>query len=74
MYDVPALLTKDNGNPSGKVMTLIMEIQQRKDSDVGKACAVCIIIFIISAILGVITMVGLDDTREKKKKKRRKAA
>ncbi len=74
MYDVPSLLTKDNGNPSGKVMTLIMEIQQRKDSDVGKACAVCVIIFIISAILGVITMVGLDDSKDKKKKKRRKAA
>ncbi len=71
MYDVPALLTKDNGNPSGKLMTLIMEIQHRKDSDVGKACAVCVLIFIVSAILGLITMIGLDDTREKKKKRRK---
>lgn len=74
MYDVPSLLTKDNGNPSGKAMTLIMEIQQRKDSDVGKACAVCVLIFIVSAVLGVITMVMLDDSKDKKKKKRRKAA
>lgn len=74
MYDVPSLLTKDNGNPQGKLKTLIMEIQQRKDSDIGKACAVCVLIFLISAILGLITMFGLDDTREKKKKKRRKAA
>ncbi len=71
MYDVPSLLTKDNGNPGGKLMTLIMEIQQRKDSDVGKACAVCVVIFIISAILGFITMFVLDDSREKKKKRRK---
>ena len=71
MYDVPALLTQDQGNPQGKVMTIVMEIQQRKDSDVGKACAVCIIIFFISAILGFITMFGMDDSRPKKKKRRK---
>lgn len=73
MYDVPTLLTKDNGNPKGMLKTLIMEIQQRKDSDVGKASAVCVLIFIVSAVLGLITMFGLDDTKDKKKK-RRKAA
>ena len=69
MYDVPALLTKDTGNPQLKVMTIIMEIQNRKDSDVGKASAVCVIIFIVSAILGFVTMFGMKDKDKKKKKK-----
>lgn len=69
MYDVPALLTKDSGNPQLKAMTIIMEIQNRKDSDVGKASAVCVIIFLISAILGFITMFGMNDHPKKKKKK-----
>lgn len=71
MYDVPALLTLDQGNPQGKAMTIVMEIQQRKDADVGRACAVCVVIFIISAVLGFITMFGMDDSREKKKKRRK---
>lgn len=68
MYDVPALLTKDLGNPQGKVMTIIMEIQARKDSDVGKASAVCVVIFLISAIVGFITMFGTNEKKKKKKK------
>lgn len=69
MYDVPALLTKDLGNPQGKVMTIIMEIQARKDSDVGKASAVCVVIFLISAIVGFITMFGTNEKKKKKKPK-----
>ena len=74
MYDVPTLLTKDQGNPVGKAMTIIMEVQLRKDSGVGKASAVCIIIFIVSAILGMILMFGMNDDKPKKKKKKRRAA
>lgn len=69
MYDVPALLTKDSGNPQLKIMTIIMEINNRKDSDVGKASAVCVVIFIVSAILGMITMFGMEERDHKKKKK-----
>lgn len=68
MYDVPALLTKDTGNPQLKVMTIVMEIQTRKDSDIGKASAVCVIIFVISAILGLLTMFGMKDRKTKKKR------
>ena len=28
MYDVPALLTKDMGNPNGKLKTVVMIIRQ----------------------------------------------
>ena len=71
MYDVPALLTKDSGNPQLKVMTIIMEIQARKDSDVGKASAVCVIIFLVSALLGFITLFGMRDNDQKKRKKKK---
>ncbi|MBO5576016.1 MAG: sugar ABC transporter permease [Ruminococcus sp.] len=74
MYDVPALLTKDQGNPVGKALTIIMEVQLRKDSGVGKASAVCISIFIVSAILGIILMFGMNDDKPKKKKKKRRTA
>lgn len=72
MYDVPALLTNDSGNPVKKAMTIVMEIQTRKDSDVGKASAACIVIFIISAIFGFLMMFGTaeKDVKKKKKKKR----
>ncbi|MBQ8108520.1 MAG: sugar ABC transporter permease, partial [Ruminococcus sp.] len=70
-YDVPALLTNDKGSPTGTTMTIIMEIQKRKDSDVGKASAVCVIIFIISAIVGFALMMASDDKDKKKKKKKR---
>ena len=29
MYDVPALLTKDMGNPNGKLKTVVMIIQAK---------------------------------------------
>ncbi len=74
MYDVPALLTKDSGNPQLKVMTIIMEIQARKDSDVGKASAVCVIIFLVSAILGFLIMFGMRDKDDTKKKRHKKGA
>ncbi|MBR1739897.1 MAG: sugar ABC transporter permease [Ruminococcus sp.] len=79
MYDVPALLTNDTGKPAAEyangkpyltTKTIIMEIQTRKDSDVGKASAVCVIIFFISAIVGFALMYVSADKDGKKKKKK----
>jgi multiple sugar transport system permease protein len=75
MYDVPALLTNDEGFPVSKgiasTKTLVMEIQQRKDSDVGLASAICVVIFVVSAVLGfAINYLGRDTTNVKKKKKK----
>lgn len=77
MYDVPALLTNDEGNPIVNgvrtARTLVMEIQTRKDSNVGLASAICVIIFIVSAILGFgINFLGSDKRDGKKKKKKAK--
>lgn len=74
MYDVPALLTNNLGDPYIKgipsAMTLVMQIQNRKDSGVGIASALCIVIFIISAVLGFFIMNFGDDKPKKKKKKK----
>lgn len=77
MYDVPALLTNDEGNPIVNgvrtARTLVMEIQTRKDSNVGLASAICVVIFIVSAILGFgINFLGSDKRDGKKKKKKAK--
>ena len=77
MYDVPALLTNDEGNPIvggiRTARTLVMEIQTRKDSNVGLASAICVVIFIVSAVLGfAINFIGNDKRDGKKKKKKAK--
>ncbi|MGN0624204.1 MAG: hypothetical protein ACI4JA_09695, partial [Oscillospiraceae bacterium] len=53
--------------------TIVMEIQTRKDSNVGLASAVCVVIFIVSAVLGfTINFLGnRDDSKKKKKKAKR---
>ena len=71
MYDVPALLTKDNGNPNGKLKTVVMIIQANKQGDIGKASALCVIIFIVSAVIGLALMFASADHDGKKKKKKR---
>ena len=74
LYDVPALHTKDVGSPYMKgipsTMTLVMQIQTRKDSGVGLASAICVVIFIISAILGFLIIAMGNDAPKKKKKKK----
>ena len=69
MYDVPALLTKDMGSPNGKLKTVVMIIQANKQGDIGKASALCVIIFIVSAIIGLALMFASADHDGKKKKK-----
>lgn len=75
MYDIPALITNDSGRPdvagNHSAMTLMMEIQNRKDSNVGLASAVCVVIFFMTAILGGISffVTGNHDAKKKKKKK-----
>lgn len=71
MYDVPALLTKDMGSPNGKLKTVVMIIQANKQGDIGKASALCVIIFIVSAIIGLALMFASADHDGKKKKKKR---
>ena len=74
MYDVPSLITNDNGNPivEGKPMlkTIVMIIQTNKDGDIGKAAALSILIFIFTAVVGLTMMLTSEDNDKKKKKKK----
>ena len=56
-------------------MTVVSQIQQGKNSAVGNVAALSVLVFIVSAILGFITLKVMDDksikTRYKKNKKKK---
>ncbi len=61
MYDVPYLIGGTAGNPVGVLKTMVSQIQLGKNSSVGAVSALSILIFIVSAILGFITLKLMDD-------------
>ena len=73
MYDVPYLIGGTAGNPAGVLKTLVSQIQLGKNSSIGAVSALSVLVFIVSAILGFITLKIMDDqsirTRYGKKKK-----
>ena len=75
MYDVPYLIGGKTGGAKGKLMTLVAQIQLGKNSSVGKVAALSVLVFIVSAILGFITLKVMEDdsvkTRYGKKKKKK---
>ena len=81
MYDIPALFNRSQtgfiGRPDDKSTTLTMYIMRLYSSDVGKAAAVSVFLFIITLIISLIffATMGDKDARKLKKeeKKRRKA-
>ncbi len=74
MYDVPYLIGGTAGNPAGVLKTLVSQIQLGKNSSIGAVSALSVLVFIVSAILGFITLKIMDDqsikTRYGKKKKK----
>lgn len=75
MYDVPYIIGGKAGGANGKLMTVVSQIQQGKNSAVGNVAALSVLVFIVSAILGFITLKVMDDksikTRYKKNKKKK---
>lgn len=74
MYDVPTLLANSNGYPGQSLLTLVMQIQNRKDASPGLAAAICIVIFIVTAILGGIIFLATSDRSDRRFKKKSKNA
>ena len=74
MYDVPYIIGGSAGGPKTVLMTLVAQIQKGKTSAVGSVAALSMLIFIVSAVLGFITLKVMDDdtvkTRYGKKKKK----
>jgi multiple sugar transport system permease protein len=75
MYDVPYIIGGKAGGANGSLMTLVSRIQQGKTTAVGNVAALSVLVFIVSAILGFITLKVMDDdsvkTRYGKKKKKK---
>ncbi|MBR1765256.1 MAG: sugar ABC transporter permease [Ruminococcus sp.] len=76
MYDVPYIIGGKSGGAKSVLMTLVAQIQLGKNSSVGKVSALSVLVFIVSAILGFITLKVMEDdtvkTRYGKKKKKKK--
>ena len=77
MYDVPYLIGGTQGTPNGVLKTLVTQIQLGKNSSVGVVSALSVLVFIVSAVLGFLTLKIMDDqsikTRYGKKKQKKKA-
>lgn len=77
MYDVPYLIGGTQGTPNGVLKTLVTQIQLGKNSSVGVVSALSVLVFIVSAVLGFLTLKIMDDqsikTRYGKKKQKKQA-
>lgn len=78
MYDIPALFnctkTGYQGLPGDTTTTVTMYIMRLYSSDIGKAAAVCVMLFIVTLIVSLLFFSTMNDKDEKRLKKERKAA
>lgn len=73
MYDIPALFNVSKsgliGQPDDKSTTMAMYIMRLYQSDVGKAAAVSVFLFIITLVISLIFFAGMTEKSEKPKRK-----
>ena len=81
MYDIPALFNVPEtglvGLPDDKTTTMAMYIMRLYNSDVGKAAAVSVVLFVITLVVSLIlfaTMSDSEDRRMKREQKERRKA
>ena len=81
MYDIPALFNVPEtglvGLPDDKTTTMAMYIMRLYNSDVGKAAAVSVVLFVITLIVSLIlfaTMGDSEDRRMKREQRQRRKA
>ena len=73
MYDIPALFNVPEtglvGLPDDKTTTMAMYIMRLYNSDVGKAAAVSVILFVVTLIVSLILFASMSDKDERRMKK-----
>jgi multiple sugar transport system permease protein len=78
MYDIPALFNVPEtgliGLPDDKTTTMAMYIMRLYNSDVGKAAAVSVILFVVTLVVSLILFGSMGDKEEKRLKKARRKA
>jgi multiple sugar transport system permease protein len=78
MYDIPALFNVPEtgliGLPDDKTTTMAMYIMRLYNSDVGKAAAVSVILFVVTLVVSLILFFSMGDKEERKLKKARRKA
>ena len=73
MFDVPQLLTNGQGNPNQSSITVVMNIYNNLfNKNYGKAGAISVILFVISAVLSMIIFYLLREEKLPKTKKSKK--
>lgn len=75
MFDVPQILTKAEGNPAGVNRTVIMQLNSiiGQSKNYGEGGALSVVLFIITAILGLIVYYSLNVNGREAKKLAREA-
>lgn len=73
MFDIPQLLTNGQGNPSQTSTTMVMFIYNNLfNKNYGKAGAISVVLFVVSAILSLIIFYLLRDEKQPKVKSNKK--
>ena len=73
MYDIPALFNVPEtglvGLPDDKTTTMAMYIMRLYNSDVGKAAAVSVVLFVITLIVSLILFATMGDSEDRRMKR-----
>jgi multiple sugar transport system permease protein len=78
MYDIPSLFNVNgssmSGGPNDSTTTVTMYIMRLYNSDVGRAAAVSVLLFIITLIVSICLFISMGDKEEKLAEKQKKLA
>jgi multiple sugar transport system permease protein len=78
MYDIPSLFNVNgssmSGGPNDSTTTVTMYIMRLYNSDVGRAAAVSVLLFIITLIVSICLFISMGDKEEKLAEKQKKQA
>ena len=78
MYDIPSLFNVNgssmSGGPNDTTTTMTMYIMRLYNTDIGRAAAVSVLLFIITLIISIGLFISMGDKEKKRDEKARKKA